>query len=319
MTTPTLQRMAWWQVALALLPGLFLLVGASNVLETRFGMAAPLRWLIAHTGLLWLCVALCGLGYARERQLPVWSLPALGIALVMLLIGAGSKPAMVPWGALLVVVALAAVWQRPMAGRSWEFWLVALLPAGAVLFSFAVPYNPGPAVEPSSGLVRLLLAALSLPQNAFLVTGLLGVFAAVFAWRLAPREGLRAALLPVGTLIYVWSGIGDPAYALGMWTESQALVVFMTLLPALTLVATTLAVAIAPSRRAQWAAILTPISAGLLTEIVVDLAVRPYASLGHSLLIGLGFYLLPLLLALWLCARPLFALRPPPAAGMSAL
>src|SRR5688572_7998532 len=174
MTIPTIQRMPWWHVALALLPGLFLLVGASNVLETRLGMAAPLRWLIAHTGLLWLCVALCGLGYARERQLPAWSLPALGIALVMLLSGAGSTVVMFPWGMLLVGVALAAVWQRPLAGRSWEFWLVAVLPAGALLFSFAVPYNPGPPVEPPNGLVRVLLTALSLPQNAFLVTGLLG-------------------------------------------------------------------------------------------------------------------------------------------------
>ncbi len=303
MTTPASPRLNWWQAALALVPALLMLVNASNILESSLGLSGALRWSLENYGLLWVCAALCGLGYLQERRLALWSLPALGLALVVLVTGASSAPVLGVWGLLLVVVTLAAMRERPLAGRSWQLWLVGLVALGAVIFPLVVPSNPGPPVEPANSLVRFFQAALWVPQSAFFVTGMLGLFAMAFAWRLAPIFGLRAGLVPLGGLLWMWNGIGDPSYALGMWTDNQALVRFMGLLPSLSFVVLTLAVLAARGRRAQWVAFLLPLSAGLLTQLVVDLSVRPYATLSHRLMVSVFFYLLPLTAALWLCAR----------------
>jgi hypothetical protein len=299
---PPLHRATLKQSLLALAPALYLLLNATGVWEHLFGLGSVHLW-IETFGLLWLCTALVAVGYALERRLAVWSLPALGLALYVLSVSAGTALVLFPLGALLVVVAFAAAFERPLAGRSWELWLVALVTIGAVIIPLLVPISPGPPVEPANALVRLFTAVLRLPQNALAVGGIFGVFSIVFAWRLAPRMGFLAGLLPVGNLLYVWHGIGDPAYALGMFTENRALVGFMELLAALTFVVVIIAVLSARGPRAQLAAFLLPIGAGLLTETVVDVTVRPHAALDHSLVVGLMFYLLPLVIALWMCSR----------------
>ncbi len=295
-------RLAWRQVALTLLPAAYLLVNATRVWENVLGLDTATRFWIEQVGLLWLCAALCWLGYVREQRLAVWSFPALGIALVLLLMGASTVPLLFIWGALMVVIAFAAGLGRRLAGRSWEMWLVDLVVLGALTFPLLVPADPRPPVPPANALAVAVTAALWVPQSALFVGAMFCLFSILFAWRLAPSAGLLAGLIPLGNLLFIWSVIGDPAYALGMWTDNRALVDFMGLLPALTFLVATLAVVVVRGRRARIVAYLLPIGAGLLTEAVVDLTLRPHATVGHALTTAL-LYTLPLLVALWLCAR----------------
>jgi hypothetical protein len=289
-----------WHVTLALTPVAFVLLKDSGVLAAL--LPGETRWMFENFGLLYLCVGLCVLGYWRERRLAVGTFPALGIALAQLAAGVATAPLLFPVGLGLAVVVAAAATARRILGRSWEGWLLAVLIAGCLLAPLAISPNPGPPVAQANPVLRIFALLLAMPQAILFFASVLGLFPILIGGRLAPRAGTRAGLVVMGTLYWLWDGIGDPAYALGVWTDNQALVRLMELLPAVTLLFVVLAVMLAQGRRSILLAFLLPIGAGLFVEAAVDLAVRPYATLGHSLVISL-IYLVPLAIALWLCGR----------------
>jgi hypothetical protein len=302
MQATTSERPTLVTVLLALIvPACLLLIGTHS-LERLSLLSTSVRLWLQNFGLLAVSVALCVLSYWRERRLAEWSLPGLGVALVVLATGAGAHLLLFPVGVALTDAAVAAALRRPVLHWSWEAWLLMVLVAGTVLA--AVPMWPpaGPPTAPADPAQMTLPAILRGPQVLVSVCGLFGIYAIMIGRGLSATIGLRASLVLVGTLSAVWTAIGDPAYALGLWTENRALIHFMEALSALTLTVTVLAVIAAPSDRALWLSFVLPIGAGLLTELVVDILVRPNASLTHSLSTA-SVYLLPLVVALWLCGR----------------
>jgi hypothetical protein len=284
-----------------LVPALMLLIVTDSL--GRLGLLPwPVRTWLGYSGLLSLAVALCVLSYWRERRLAEWSLPGLGVAVAMLALGAGVHLLLFVVGLALTVVSVAAALHRPIWGRAWEKWLLVMLLAGTVLAAAPMWPPAGPPAAPANALQSALVAILYGPQSFVSVCGMFGIFSILIGRGLAPALGLRSGLVLAGTLAWVWTNIGDPAYALGMWTNSRALVHFMAALPVITLTLVVLAVLLARSERAQWLGFLVPMGAGLLAEAVVDLSVRPYASVGHTLTMA-ALYILPLVVALWV-ARP---------------
>jgi hypothetical protein len=105
---------AWWQIGIALLPGLFAF-GNSWVVDTNAFI--PFAVIV-----LCLLIGLTGIVY--ERQIPVWTLPILGI-----LFGLFLRLSWLPVTMLLFVIALAvSIWlRRGRFALSWPAMLVVCL------------------------------------------------------------------------------------------------------------------------------------------------------------------------------------------------
>ncbi len=73
---------AWAKVVLAILPGLFALARSGAPLALARGVRTA--DILAIGGLAAVCLALVVAGFVRERRVPVWSYPALGILLPLL-------------------------------------------------------------------------------------------------------------------------------------------------------------------------------------------------------------------------------------------
>jgi hypothetical protein len=72
----------WAKVVLAILPGLFALAASSGLLSSALGVRAA--DILALRGFIGVCLLLVIAGLVRERRLPIWSYPAVGILLALL-------------------------------------------------------------------------------------------------------------------------------------------------------------------------------------------------------------------------------------------
>jgi len=140
---------AWAKVVLAILPGLFALAATRRLLSSALGVGSA--DILALVGLVAVSITLVVAGLVRERRLPIWSYPAVGILLAL-----PSAWWWVPLANLLIPVldAPSAFWRN--AAPVLEF---ALLAAIAAPITYRVYRRHGIHV-PRSGWVLLVLIIL---------------------------------------------------------------------------------------------------------------------------------------------------------------
>lgn len=110
----------WAKVVLAILPGILALARSGSLLASARGL--PSADILALGGLAAVCLALVLAGFVRERRLPMWSYPALGILLALL-----SAWWWVPLANLLIPVLHAAGLLWELAPPMLEFALLAVI------------------------------------------------------------------------------------------------------------------------------------------------------------------------------------------------
>ncbi len=281
---------------LAVIPGAFALASELRLWRRPFhlrGSAATVEW----AALLVLCTALVVAGFIRRRRLAAWSFPALGVMLAAVSLGAAVSPfVLLLW--LAVVALLVLAWRGrtlPLAG--WEAWLVGLLVGGCLLCLFVARIGPAElGLGVLQGLYRIGVAPVS-----FLA--LLSVPAAAAGVLLGRRAGLLGVLVFVGSVAQVWEMVGDPEYALGMWTQSRALVTWVAMHPQLfLLVALPAAVLRLRSPRGRLVALLAFSGVAFVSAAALGAVVRPYSSLAPMLLFDAAFFLAPLAMVGLACA-----------------
>ncbi|NIP23451.1 MAG: hypothetical protein GWO38_06410 [Phycisphaerae bacterium] len=224
------QIIAWRKVALAILPGIFALG-----FELELGQHLVMDSHLLAGGLVFLCLVLCIIGFARERYFAVWSFPALGIGLM--------------YFAFLLVN-----WSDTIGIR----WLQSSL--------FVIFY----------GIVPMLV----------------GLF-------LAQRTGVLAGLVFIGVAYVFWESIGDPEYALLMYTNNTALVTFVSICPQLVfLIVVPIVVMRLFSTKTRIIGYLGPIIIAFVTTAGVSSAIRPYSSFAWIVGMDFLFIVVPLIIIL---------------------
>ncbi len=296
----TVERMDTTQppyaAVLAVIPGAFALASELGLWRRLFHLprsAATAEW----AALLALCTAFVVAGFVRRRRLAAWSFPALGVMLAAVSLGAVVSPfVLLVW--LAVVALLVLAWRGralPLAG--WEAWLVGLLVGGCVFCLFVARIGPA---ELGLGVLRGLYRIVVAPVS-FLA--LLSVPAAAAGVLLGRRAGLLGGLVFVGSVAQVWEMVGDPEYALGMWTQNRALVAWVAIHPQLfLLVALPAAVLWLRSPRGRLVALLALSGVAFVSAAALGAAVRPYSSLAPMLLFDATFFLAPLAMVGLACA-----------------
>ncbi len=240
--------LSWGKVVLAILPGLF-------ALATSWVVSASA--LIPITG-LGLCVLLSVAGFVQERQLAVWSFPALGI---LILIGVAGFFAL-SLGPLLLLPVLAAIfalliYQRRGVNLPGLVWLLLCLmivigvarPAVLSLFPGRDFYWSW--LDLAGDGAMLLVVAVGLP--------------------LAKRRGLLAGLLVLGAGFYLWEGILDLTY--GLWNTPWGTVMVVILALSL-LVISPIWVLRSRSTRGQVWGLLLPAFIALVSVVIINAVVR---------------------------------------------
>ena len=130
-----------------------------------------------------------------------------------------------------------------------------------------------------------------------ILPGIVGLF-------LAQRAGVRAALVFVGSAFVMWELIGDPEYALLLWTDDVTLEIVVAIHPHLFfLILVPITSLLARSTKAHFASFLLPIAVGLVSAAVIADAVKPYASFAHSVAVDTIGILLPLTIFMILYAK----------------
>ena len=278
--------LAWRKVALALIPGLFALT--MELLQRNLGLDST----ASYVGLTPLCFVLCAIGFVRERRLAVWSFPALGILLALgmtsmanLAEGSGPTGRLLMLGLYSSGPAFAVRWLARQKGVG--FVLLGLGALGMLLifgvFSLVILTNVG--------LIGIILMAC-----------LYSIVPLVLAGWLARQTGVLAGLVFVGAAFVMWDGIGDPAYALGIYTDNLALVKFVSICPQVFfLLITPILVMRLSSTRARILGYLVPLSVGLVITTAISAALRPYDLFAFAISRDFMFYLLPLLIILVVC------------------
>jgi len=222
------------------------------------------------------------------------------------------------WGDVLLAVlpglfALGSelgLWHRWFqADPAWNTWM--LLGLSAVLCGVGfVRARRFPIWSFSAlGIVLALVsmwASASLPilaAPASMLT-MLGVLPAVVGWMLARRAGALAGLVVVGSAFVVWEMIGDPEYALLLWTDSQALEKAVSIHPPLFfLIVVPVVVMRLRTVKARIAGFLLPIATAFVSAAGLGSTVRPYDSFVHAVVFDSLFILLPLAIVVVLYTR----------------
>ena len=284
--------LSWGDTLLAILPGVFAL-GSEVGLWQRLLQIAPVwdNWV-----LLCLCTLLCGVGFIHERRFPIWSFPALGIMLALVSMGAGSSlPLLIVW--LGMVAVTIAGWRcSRVSGVRWEAWLLGLLLVGCVLSLLAV----NPDLEPLTPYQR----ALSILTAPVSLLTMIGVLPAVIGLMLVRRANVLAGLVFVGSAFVTWEMIGDPEYALMMWTDNRAIETLVSLHPQLFfLVIVPVIVVRLQTVKARIAGFLLPTAMACLSADTLGSMIRPYDSLVHRIVFDFVLILLPLAIVIVMYAR----------------
>ena len=246
--------------------------------------------------LLLVCGLLCLAGFIRERRFPVWSFPALGVMLALVSMGAGvSLPILLVWIGIAGVTIYAGL-RRKLPFLSWEAWLLSLLLLGAVLAPLTIDPNlraPTPYQQSMSFIITLV---------TWLT--LLSALPAAIGRLLARHANVLAGLVFVGSAYVIWDGIGDPAYALMLWTNNLIVVKVVSILPQVFfLIVVPILVLSAQSFKARVLSFLLPILIGFVSAAAIGSALRPYNSFFYSVVFDTLCILLPLAICLIVYAK----------------
>lgn len=227
----------WMKVGLAILPGLFALLGSYGLFAALPG--GKMGEAVQHIGLIGVCVLVIAAGLASERRLPVWSYPAWGLLLLRMWWG-------FPW---------------PSVDQSGSFWTVApplLMLGGLATIAGLAGYQawrwPGlRSCRPALPLLGLIIViAWAFPAGSILAyrdadwgsillamlplflwwMGLL-VLPVVIGLPLALRSGAVAGLMVVAAQYVLVEELFDPAYGILIWTSNYGAVRLLSALPAL--------------------------------------------------------------------------------------
>ncbi|MFN8454847.1 MAG: hypothetical protein U0401_09295 [Anaerolineae bacterium] len=184
-------------------------------------------------GLLFLCLSLGVFGFIREGHFAVWSFPALGIVLERILFGAGSSPLMFLVGLGIAGLGGLAIWRGSHIPQVvMERVLLGLLLVGCALYPLAMTLYPNPPMTFSTIWAELTSWLIQLSLGALFLLTLLGIIPGATGW-LARRSDVLAGLILMGCFYVFWEMIGDPEYALLMYTDHQALEAFVAIHPPL--------------------------------------------------------------------------------------
>ncbi|MBN1977805.1 MAG: hypothetical protein JW918_10415 [Anaerolineae bacterium] len=265
----------WLKVVLAVLPGIF--AAGVEICERQISNVAY-PYLLAP--LFFCSLFLCIAGFIYERQLAIWSFPALGLLLAWMPI---DSPLMLAvWLGIVAVLVARWLWSF----KYWEVSLLGLLLIGSavllVVVGFEEPEGPTPYLPDWLALPIFTLSSLSI------LPGIVGLF-------LARRTGVLATLVFAGSAFVMWETIGDSEYALLLWTDSKAVELAVALHPSFFfLILVPLAGLLTRSAKARFASFLLPITVGLVSAAAIASTVRPYASFVHRMAVDIIVILAPL-------------------------
>jgi hypothetical protein len=278
----------WWQVLLAILPGLLALSNRSGWLTATFGRRASERMDLWISPIA--CLLIVFIGWIPRRKLVVWAFPALGLLAWTLPIVVGTvikglllapPPPHSPahaWVDNLSLVALGILGALLLARQRRRLRMPPWGWALAALFFACGPF-----------LAVFEVALLLLP----IAIGLI----------LARRDQLLAVLVVVAAQYSIVDGIYDPSYGILVWTANTTAERTVTVLPALAyLVLTPLCVCRARTTGGRMAGLLLPPLIGLFSGEILRWVVmrhaRPYYPLGMLYIRGGGAIQFVLLIAL---------------------
>ncbi|HOQ97838.1 MAG TPA: hypothetical protein PLJ35_03345 [Anaerolineae bacterium] len=259
----------WWQVGLAVLPGLLVIVGDWRQPRLLAGLASSRGHSLP---LLALAVLLVAAGLVWRRRVPPWALPALGLLFGVAVAGPYFLLLGLP-GALAAVAYLAAhgLRRRGLPARAWALLAaclcLSLLPAlGAAL---GLPF-----LARSFGWLGWLSPWSTLGVGATLLV-------AFVALPLARPHGLPAGLLLLATGFALWEQTFDLMYGLArtLWGNTM-----LAVLAALLLVVAPLWVLRARSLHGQARGLLVPAAAALAGVVAIDTIVRTDPAILEGLL-----------------------------------
>jgi hypothetical protein len=278
----------WLKIVLAILPGIFA-AGVEICQRQIPDVAYPYLLAPLFFCSLFLCIA----GFIYERQLAVWSFPALGLLLAWMAIGVwGSTLMLAVWLGIAAVLVARWLWSF----KYWEVSLLGLLLIGSAVLLVLLGAMGTEVPTPYQKILELLRLPISALSLLNILPGIVGLF-------LARRADVRAALIFVGSAFVMWELVGDPEYALLVWTDA-ALEMIVALHPHLFfLILVPIASLLAGSTKARFASILLPIALGLVSAAAIADAVRPYPSFVHSLTVDTVAFLVPLTIFMILYVR----------------
>jgi hypothetical protein len=278
----------WLKIVLAILPGIFA-AGVEICQRQIPNVTCPYL-----PGPLFCSLFLCIAGFIYERQLAIWSFPALGLLLAWMAIGVWESPLMLAvWLGIVAVLVARWLW-------SFKYWEVSLL--GLLLIGSAVLLVLAGAVKsemptPYQEIFYFLTLPISALSMLSILPGIVGLF-------LARRASVQAALVFVGSAYVMWEMIGDPEYALLLWTDDATLEMLVALHPPLFfLILVPIASLLTRSTKAHFVSFLLPIAVGLVSAAAIADAVRPYASFANSVAVDTIGILLPLTIFMILYAK----------------
>lgn len=281
----------WLKSAFAILPGI---AAISNHMSLRYPDSVYLSTI--STALLLCNLFLLVTGFIYERRFPVWSFPALGILLAWVSLSAGNSfPLVAVWLGIVSVLVARWLWSF----KYWEASLLGLLLLGLLLiFLFPMWDVPeSPELTPTQQVLSFVTLPMSALSMLSILPGIVGLF-------LARRTGVLAALVFVGSAHVMWEMIGDPEYALLLYTDSQALELIVSLHPhVFFLILVPIATMFSSSTKAHWVAFLLPIATAFVSAAAIASSIIPHRSSVHSIAYDSLGILLPLAIFMIVYAR----------------
>lgn len=201
-------------------------------------------------------------------------------------------------GALLLVCALlcAAGYIRERRLATWTFPALGILLAYASLLLFPSS-GSGPSPEPITPLRQLV-------EHVSGILFLFSVLPALAGLLLARRTGVLAGLIVLGSAYVVWECVGDPEYALLLWTDERAIEMLAAIHPQVFfLIVAPIAVLRLRSTKARIIGFLLPILTAFVSAAAIGNVVRPYNSFAPNVTFDVLYFLLPLAVLLILYGR----------------
>lgn len=285
----------WAKVGLAIFPGLLFLAASSGLVAWALGVSAA--GILALCGFIGVCLLLVIAGFVRERRLPIWSFPAIGILLAL--------PTWwwVPLAMTLImsVVAPSTVW--PLSPSVLQF---ALLGAIAVPVTYLVYRRHGIHIPRLGwvllgliilfGVAEVIITTLAAPGvyervtllarlwNALWVVGVV-LSPVAIGLPLAWRSGIMAGLMVVAfqyvmvDMRVVGAGVvvdGRPTCGICACTANQLPAVVLASLPVLLFLFVS-PIWVLRTRSAQWRAwgLVVPLLVALVAGAAIGLMVCP--------------------------------------------
>jgi len=260
----------WMKVGLAILPGLFALLGSYGLFSALPG--GKMGEAVQHVGLIFICVLVIAAGLASERRLPVWSYPAWGLLLLRMWLGfpwpsvdqPGSfwtvAPPLLMLGGLATIAGISGyqAWRSPglrSCRPALPLLSLIILIAGAFPAASIVAYR-----DADWGSIFLAMLPLFLWWMGLLVLPV------VIGLPLALRSGVVAGLTVVAAQYVVVEELFDPAYGILIWTSNYGAVRLLSALPALAfLIAPPVSVLLSRQTKARFWGLVLPPLLGLLS------------------------------------------------------